>query len=326
MLKQDTTVKIYLGLSVLVIFSTLLFTAFNFNIMTKGQNPWNKPPQSFAKKNENGPGLLWCERRRPMDFMAEPSNAISNFAYFLVGLIMIHVGIYDHLYNQDPQKEKKSLMIQYPAFAYAYGVAACLLGFGSFMWHASNLKPHDDWDREFMHSVVIYPVFYFIFQLTYWFPVSGHVLLTLHYGLKYYLFLFGLPVNSRTAMLYILVTVLGFAIFNGLVLFRTRHLRLQWLILGLLGFLVGWGFWNLEKWPGWCFPDSPIQFHALWHVFTALAMLSLFWYFRSETKRADETDSNVLILQSNSQTYGVDKLIEQMESLCEIFESDENSE
>jgi hypothetical protein len=32
----------------------------------------------------------------------------------------------------------------------------------------------------------------------------------------------------------------------------------------------------------WCSPDSPLQGHALWHVFAALAAFFAFMYYRAE--------------------------------------------
>ena len=213
-------------------------------------------------------------------------------------------------------------MIQNPSFSYAYGFAAWLLGVCSFLWHASNLKPHDHWDIQSMHSVVIFPIFYLLFQLLHWIPKSGDILLVIHFGLKYYMFLFGLPVNSKTAMLYILVTLVGLSVVTFLILYSKRNAQVLWFFGGIVGFVVGYGLWNLEKIPRWCFPDSLIQFHGLWHVFTALAMLSLFWYFRTEVQR-ENVESDETSLQTISQSEGIDLLIEQIENISQIFDYDE---
>jgi hypothetical protein len=63
--------------------------------------------------------------------------------------------------------------------------------------------------------------------------------------------------------------------------------NLQWkYLLACLGFfLFGFGFWKLEEWKIFCFPDSVVQFHAIWHVLTSVAIVFLYLFFRTEQRK-----------------------------------------
>lgn len=65
----------------------------------------------------------YCERGSSMDFFAEPLNAISNIAFILVGF-----GIYNLLRKNRIQR------VEYKAVL----VLVILVGFGSFLWHATG--------------------------------------------------------------------------------------------------------------------------------------------------------------------------------------------
>jgi hypothetical protein len=60
----------------------------------------------------------------------------------------------------------------------------------------------------------------------------------------------------------------------------------QWkyIITCISCFLVGFGFWKLEDWKIFCFPDSIIQFHAIWHITTAVSLITLYFFLRTEEK------------------------------------------
>jgi glycopeptide antibiotics resistance protein len=86
-------IKMLLFISAIVIWSCTLYFILHLQDLWRGKNPWGKPTSSLIQNSTNSAfnevGLLWCEKKRPMDFMAEPSNAISNFAYLLVGILMV---------------------------------------------------------------------------------------------------------------------------------------------------------------------------------------------------------------------------------------------
>eukprot|EP01080_Neovahlkampfia_damariscottae_P008354 gene8354-179_t len=324
---REATAKIYLTLSVVGIWCICLFIVINFNILTKGTNPWNKPTsriqknhtspiqshycnQKINKNDKNGPGLLWCERRRPLDFMAEPSNSLSNFAYILFGLIMIHFGIYDQYYNTDPDKDKKSLIIQHPAFSYAFGFSNILLGICSFLFHAANMKPYGHWDVMSMYSCTLYPIWYMIFQHVHWIPKSGDVLLCIHFGILYYLFLFGLPGYSNQFVMISIVLILLVGVIATYFIKRENRVFSIWVVVAaFFSVIFGFALWNLEKVPGWCNPDAIFQFHAIWHALTGLSLGLSYWYVRIEVAKE-------MIEERNS----FDVVIEKIEQIYDVFE------
>jgi hypothetical protein len=60
------------------------------------------------------------------------------------------------------------------------------------------------------------------------------------------------------------------------------HWRYLFTCLGF--FLLGFVFWKMEEWKIFCFPDSIVQFHAIWHILTSIALVYLYLFFRTEVK------------------------------------------
>jgi hypothetical protein len=295
--------KILLFISAITVWSCTLYFTLHLQDLWRGKNPWNKPtsfiqnPTNSPIQNStlNGPGLLWCEKRRPMDFMAEPSNAISNFAYLLVGILMVHVSIYDYFFNDDPHRSKHSLMIQHPAWSLNYGLSTMLLGVCSFLMHASNLPRHTHWDISSMYACVAFPIWYIIFQYIHWIPFSQEVLLGLHWIETGYFFLFKLPFNSTQILIFTLLMILMLTILTYFINRSSRILHVNYFSAAFVSLAVGYGVWNLEKIPGYCDPDSLYQLHALWHCFTALAIYFIYMYLATEVeKETDNSDNNLI--------------------------------
>jgi hypothetical protein len=289
-------IKILLFISSIVIWSCTLYFTLHLQDLWRGKNPWNKPTSTSLIQNStyselnHGPGLLWCEKRRPMDFMAEPSNAISNFAYLLVGILMVHVSIYDYFFNDDPNKEKHSLMILHPAWSLSYGLSTMLLGVCSFLMHASNLGHHGNWDEASMFACVAFPFWYLLFQHFHWIPYSQVVLLALHWIETGYLFLYvnTIPFSNVQVMLFIIFVLIFTAMVTYLLKYETRILYVNNVVGAILSLALGFGFWNLEKIPEYCDPDSLYQLHALWHCLTALGIYFLFMYSVTEVEKEVE--------------------------------------
>jgi hypothetical protein len=288
--------KILLFISAITLWSCTVYFTLHLQDLWRGKNPWNKPT-SFIHQNTtfNGVGILWCEKKKPMDFMAEPSNAMSNFSYLLVGILMVHVSIYDYFFNDDPNRSKHSLMIQHPAWSLNYGLSTMLLGVCSFLMHASNLRIHTQWDVASMYACIAFPIWYLIFQHVYWIPFSKEVLLTVHWLETIYLFLFRPPFNSTQIFVFTLLLILFLSI---LTYFVNQSSRIVYVnnIFGAFGsFVLGYAFWNLEKIPGYCDPDSLYQMHALWHCLTALAIYFIYMYFATEVSNETNHSVNPLV-------------------------------
>ena len=58
-----------------------------------------------------------------------------------------------------------------------------------------------------------------------------------------------------------------------------------WFWLGVFFYITAFAIW-LQGYPGkaWCNPDSIFQPHAIWHILSACATLSFFFFFRTSFK------------------------------------------
>lgn len=290
---QRSTIKYYLFFSVVLIWSASVYYVLNLADRLRGTNPWRRT--EFAS---NGTGdIQWCERRRPLDLLIEPSNAMSNFAYIFVGLLMFHIGIYDQFFYHDPNKDKKSIMIQHPIFSFTYGVAAILLGICSFLMHASNLPHHGHWDVSSMYACVLYPFWLLLFQLFQWLPQSKYFFLFCHWAATYAFFAFGSPWNDQQTMINIIVLLLVMTAFNYFWFYKERVFYVENVFGAIASIVIGFGLWNLEKLPGWCNPDTVFQLHSVWHVATAIGIFFIHIYARTEEKRDPEDEYDIHMSQ-----------------------------
>lgn len=196
--------------------------------------------------------IAFCERRL-CAWVVEPSNAWSNVAYVLVGFAV--------LWRTRPWGSTAR---------WAIGVAAILLGLGSFAFHATGIR---------------------VFEVV---DVSGMYLLSA-LGLGFAgRRLFSWP--DGTVVACIVATVLGSSLLmvalgnDGIAIFGVEmaavivaelYLRTRnppgvgvWLVRTIVVLLVALGIWLLDFHGPLCAPDNHlVTGHAVWHVLTAVGIL-----------------------------------------------------
>lgn len=105
--------------------------------------------------------------------------------------------------------------------------------------------------------------------------------------------------------------LLGFVLLLEIPLFEsiyTRPKRWQWLVFGFICLFIAFFMWYFSRGEGdsLCQPESPIQGHAAWHVLSALASMSAYFYVDSEPSQkearehADKLRSTLLTNQKKS--------------------------
>ncbi len=196
--------------------------------------------------------IAFCERRL-CAWVAEPSNAWSNLAYVVVGVLILR--------RCRPWRATARPVI---------GVAAILLGLGSFAFHASGIRVFEVVDVSGMYLLSALGLGFAFRRLFAWTAravVTCIVVTTL-----------------ASSLLMIVLGNDGIAVFTVemLVVIGTEwHLRSRnppgstvWLVRTIATLLVAFAIWVLDFRGPLCDPDNHlVTGHAVWHLLTAVAIL-----------------------------------------------------
>jgi len=283
-----------------------------------GTDIWTKLSKRSASRPESltsysyDPGP-WCEQERTADFLREPSNALSDFAFLAVGLYMIHHSFVDYGHSlvrtelgfQAATRRggaapppATGLMREFPFISFLWGVVNIVHFVGTFSNHASRTHLAHVLDVIGMCSVEWFRAVYLIVRVL---DLQYSVRKNLnHYILgSSVVFMLGMVVIVRFSDLHYAnadcgqreVLMLGSLITLSVVCLVTYAVRTRTYMehnnhalavsVGLL--LVGVGFHRADLAKIGCYPTSIFQLHALWHLMTAGALLCGYHYLRSET-------------------------------------------
>lgn len=221
----------------------------------------------------------YCEAARGT-FFAQPVNTVSNIAYCLAGLAVLHGVGRDR--RQGPAAGTRAVLSQ------LFGWIAILQGFTSAAFHGTLTRWGGVSDNVAMNLLVSLVLLYNVVRL------FGGTTRTM--GLLY------AALNTMTTAYLVLDDSGSLRLFAVLVVaavlsecavlaphwvpgvrYRIRRSRPRYLGCALASFAVGWGIWRLSDTGGpLCEPTTLLQGHAAWHFFTALTVLFLSLYFRSE--------------------------------------------
>jgi hypothetical protein len=196
--------------------------------------------------------IAFCERRL-CAWVVEPSNAWSNVAYVLAGLFV--------LWRCAPWRSTAR---------WAIGVAAIVLGLGSFTFHATGIRVFEVLDVSGMYLLSAIGLGF-----------AGRRL----FGWRDDTVVASIAAVALTSS--VLMVVLGndgiavFGIEMLLIIASELHLRARnppgvgvWLLRTVVALVVALGIWVLDIRGPLCDPDNHLLTgHAVWHVLTALAIL-----------------------------------------------------
>lgn len=211
------------------------------------------------------PATMHFNEELTYGFLVQPSNALTNIAYVLVGLIMIIVY----------RREKNRALLT------AFSASAVLVGVSSFLYHASNTFFFQVFDLSSMYLLSSLLLVLNVYRLT---GVSG---------MKTGAFLFsGVFLVSLTLLLVIqgrvgavifgieIAAVLALELVIGLKGKRKRT-DYRGLMTALVLLAAAFIFWLLD-FNHVLFPAKShwIQGHGLWHVLNSLCFVFLYRYYR----------------------------------------------
>jgi hypothetical protein len=201
--------------------------------------------------------IAFCERRL-CAWVVEPSNAWSNVAYVLVGAWILW-----------RRRARPGSALS------AIGVAAVLLGLGSFAFHATGVRVFEVIDEAGMYVISGLGVAFGLQRLRGW---SDAVAM-------------GLLVASVLASSLLMIALGN----DGIAMFGAQSLAVlwmevrlhprtpagvgRWLLAAIAVLGVGLAIWVLDFRGALCDPDNHlVTGHAVWHVLTALSLLCFFHF------------------------------------------------
>jgi hypothetical protein len=201
--------------------------------------------------------ISFCERRL-CAWVVEPSNAWSNLAYVLVGMWIL--------------RRRRGR----PASALsAIGVAAVLLGLGSFSFHATGVRVFEVVDVAGMYLISGLALTFASQRIRGW---SDAVAVG-----------FFVAVVTVSSLLMIVLANDGILVFGVQAIAvmameshlwaRTPAVVGRWLLAAVGALGLGFVIWVLDLRGALCDPDNHlVTGHAAWHVLTALSLLFFFHF------------------------------------------------
>jgi hypothetical protein len=241
-----------------------------FLVYAATQNWFDGSPAQCFLEN-----AYFCEELRP-GLVKQPSNTFSNLAFVFIGL-----GCAWHaMRNHKADGGRMQSTVFYPAL---FATALALLGPGSMAMHASMTN----WGGKV--DVISMELFM---------GVAAAIGLSRRFKWSHGGFLAGaaLIVGAGVALKWfhhVIRTEVSFGVVVALFVFNetipgedpaTRLPDKTWLKRGAFCFFAAFGVWlgcRTQDGP-WCYPQSLIQGHAIWHILTAMGAGCLYPYFLQE--------------------------------------------
>jgi len=267
---------------------------------------------------KSGDDQFWCELDRSDMLIREPSNSWSDFGFLAVGLFMIFVGLSDALLRSKRTASSNdynshNLFIEYPVLSIINGLANIFHAFGTFSNHSCRCWNGYQMDVTGMYLVILFPLAYNLIHMHFhrhYHPSHMELLLQLNNNSNN---------NSnkcdRQSISAVVTKACGLYLVAGLLFFFTTYIEMDPgiivfpLVVGILystlkvranaqkfqgkfhnylfnvavGCLaVGYTCWLLDRHRVVCFPHSVFQLHAVWHLATAVSLICVYLYQRSE--------------------------------------------
>ncbi len=260
----------------------LLIMSAVFALLQFGFTDW-AVWQQFSMVRDELPNYF-CEYARMDEIFRERMNTWSNLAFFFSGAWMAVIGFFDSKKNAPAG----NLIQHYPVYSYLFSFVLIYLFLGSALFHASLTPFPQQWDMSGVFALVAAPLVYNghrVYNYLRFGKICVRTDLATNLSIGAFVVIFiGLTALKWQLDEFLVVPV--FIIINGAMIaylemktmIRTKFL--WWSIACIIVAMVAF-FLDLEKIG--CLPKSPLQFHSLWHIGSAVGALLLYFYFRSES-------------------------------------------
>ncbi len=230
----------------------------------------------------------YAERIRHDNFFRTRANTWSNLAYVAVGFYAFAYAWRD---RRRPGAIHGGYLVQTPALSFLFGVAACWLGAGSGMFHASLTRFGQRLDVASMYAGLL--VFIAI-SLGRWYPrarlgrnapvfPTWPILGAFAVVTSALLYRYKWSMSATNVLTTLILAVTALSLLDRF--HPTRKLSARWAILAVVALVGGITCRQLDVAGRFSGPDTWLQGHAFWHVLTALSSGCTYLYYRSEVFR-----------------------------------------
>ncbi len=228
--------------------------------------------------------VFFCEYSRMDNLVREPVNTLTNIPYLFVG-IMLWI-----LANKDRRKKKTTnLMVRYPIYTRIYAMSCIFLFFASTFFHASLIRVAQQLDMGAVFAIVLLPIFYNLHKINnyYYNKTTKETSIRL---IRRFLIAFGIMVTILTLLKWhmnsavVIPSLVALITLTAIFLeFRvSNYTNKRYLLISVTAIAMGMTLYAGDKYKTLCDYNLWIPPHALWHIFAAASILTLYLYLRSE--------------------------------------------
>lgn len=260
-------------------------------------------PGETSRKNcfEN---YLWssecfCEHPRPGRIFAQPANTISNFIYNVAALFLAWCADTHKFPNNEWWESHVNMLTQEKWFSLGFCVFVTNTGYSSGMMHGGWNRWGDKLDSVSIIVLIIwiemFSICKFYLMFVGWTPERLRLATKWHAGLFLILgsalYIYEFVRENNATRVNILFETVGISVLLEISIRFTYayckgNERYSNLNLGWVGvFMIGVGYFiqkTTQSGSDWCWPNSWFQGHAVWHVFSGLGLIPIYFFFLSE--------------------------------------------
>lgn len=236
---------------------------------------------------ESDIGTYFCEKTFMDKIVRPPVNTFSNFIYFITALAIIRRG-----WKDQSKRNRYNIISANPFYSITYGFILLYIFTASTIFHSSLINFAALLDFSAVYSLALFPLMYFTHRV--WLlsigvpsnqrhPLSTRTLIAA-FSLLYILLTFFVPrgYDDYVVLAIIIVMVIFGAIVEAKDRGKTNHRYLLTSVIAI-AFGVMWFAFDTRK--ILCDPNSYIQPHSLWHLFSGIAAFYFYMYIRSEKNK-----------------------------------------
>jgi len=232
-------------------------------------------------------GKVFCEKTNMDHFIRQPLNTLSNFIYWLTAVVILNRGWKDRT-----KKTRYNIISANPFYSLTLGGIMLYIFCSSVFFHSSLIHFASELDYSAVYSLSLFPLMYYthrVLLLRLGIPSNQkHAFstrtLVVIFSIAYLLLTFFMKQGIRH---YVVLGIIATIFVFGIIVERydrgkTNHYYLVTCILSILFAVMWFGFDNHKV---LCDPDSLIQPHSLWHLFSGISTFYFYMYIRSEKNK-----------------------------------------